>query len=74
MAKNIQNKLKKGTNQNSSKFLYIGIGASAVAIQNVVSNNNEVVLEGLQIDEEVDDYNLKLTVKPLNDPAIVKGF
>ena len=51
----------------------IKLGLST-AIQNAVSNNKEVVLEGLKIDEEMDDHNLKLTVKPLNDPAIVKGF
>ncbi len=29
MTKKINNKLKNGTNQNSSEFLYVGVGASA---------------------------------------------
>ena len=51
----------------------IKLGLST-AIQNAITNNKEVILEGLKIDEEKEGHSLKLTVKPLSDPAKVKGF
>ena len=44
MAKNTKNNLKKENNQNSSKFLYIGLGASAGgldALKKFLSNIQE---------------------------------
>lgn len=66
-----QGKARMNITEMAKKGIKLGLSS---AIQNAVTNNKEVVFEGLKIDEDVDNLSIKLVVKPLNDPAIVKGF
>ena len=66
-----QGKARMNIIEMAKKGIKLGLSS---AIQNAVTNNKEVVFEGLKIDEDVDNLSIKLVVKPLNDPAIVKGF
>ena len=44
------------------------------AIHNAVSNNKNVVFEGLKFDGDHSNHPIKVTVNPLKEPEAVKGL